>query len=744
MIAISNARGPSRPDYCNARAPVARKTVDNEPVGPGISPSGSQPAPAEPRSASTGRIEVFVQDDMERDWNRLVFAVLAAVLCVLGLLAASSAALATPAPPGAGTMQLRMADGPLVEAPWLDTQMQVDISGMVARVTVRQQFQNAHDAWVEGVYIFPLPENAAVDRMRLRVGDRLIEGEIQPREQAQRTYEQARENGQRASLVEQERSNVFTTSVANIGPFEAIDVEIEYQQILTYDDSLGFELRLPMTATPKFVGADAQGATLRNAAMMAVNAQNANVRVPDAPRITHAVLHSAQDYRAMASVQIALDAGFALSRLESAHHQLRVQRAGTRMQIALADEKVAMDRDFVLRWAPERAGTPDAAVFTEQLDGYTYVMMMLMPPAQEVKTPAPPREMIFVIDTSGSMQGESIKQAREAVQLAIGRLTPRDRFNVIEFNSDADALYHLPVPLDGTTREQGVSFVQALQADGGTNMQPALELALYGAAPAGYLRQVVFVTDGAVGDGDHLFSLLQQQLGDARLFTVGIGSAPNGRFMRKAAQFGRGTFTYIGDMKEVAVQMDDLFAKLESPALTDIALEWPSDAQMWPARVPDLYAGEPVVVTARLAQGSGPVRVTGLRAGAGYEATLDLTRSESHPGVAALWARRKIEAVMDAGLGGRDLEQVRREVIDIALRHQLVSRHTSLVAVDRTPVRLQNAVLKTAAVPSLLPAGSQTAAFPATATEMPVKLFAAVLFALCGVQLRRLSVRALA
>ncbi|MCQ3923437.1 MAG: marine proteobacterial sortase target protein [Rhodocyclaceae bacterium] len=461
-----------------------------------------------------------------------------------------------------GTLLLK-SEGATLAVPAVATEAEIRVSGIVARAVVRQTYRNPYDTWFEGLYVFPLPENAAVDHLRMKVGDRIIEGDIQERQAARAQYEQAKSSGRRAALVEQERPNIFTTSVANIPPRGEIVVEIEYQQTLRYDSG-SFSLRFPMVVGPRYIpGAPAEGQGAGTGW-----AQNTD-QVPDAARITPPVLDPAKHAPTNpVRLKVVLDAGVPLARVDSPYHAIvqRETEGGGRV-IELAEGSVPANQDFELTWTPAASHAPQAALFTEQLGDKRYALLMVMPPAKEVAAARLPREVVFVIDTSGSMSGSSIAQAREALELAIARLSERDSFNVIEFNSYAKALYDDARPATAANRDNAVRWVRRLQAQGGTEMALALNLALNGRENPGRVRQVIFLTDGAVGNEDGLFKLIKDKLGDSRLFTVGIGSAPNSHFMGKAAQTGRGTFTYIGRIEEVKEKMGQLFAKIESPVL---------------------------------------------------------------------------------------------------------------------------------------------------------------------------------
>jgi Ca-activated chloride channel family protein len=639
-----------------------------------------------------------------------LLAILFVTLC-MGLAAAVEAraeepellAPIDPSEPGQGTLLFHSngAAEPCA-APLLHTDVEIKVSGLVARARVTQSFRNPFDEWFEGVYVFPLPENAAVDRLMMRIGERVVQGEIRERTAAKRDYRAARDSGRRAALLEQERPNVFTSSVANIGPLEVVVVEIEYQQTLRYDAGT-FSLRFPMTVGVRYI----PGAPL--AARSGNGWSPDTVSVADASRITPPVFHPSTGRINPVSIRVELDAGVPLARIDSPHHRVKLGKDGPRKDLVeLDDGATPANRDFELAWTPTAQSAPRAAWFAEKRGDKTYGLLMILPPADAGRSSKRiPRESIYVIDTSGSMSGTSIEQAKEALEFAIDGLAPEDRFNIIEFNSYAKALFRDARPATRENRAEARGWVKGLRAEGGTEMALALNLALNGSESGERVRQVVFLTDGQVGNEEELFRLIRAKLGDTRLFTVGIGSAPNSHFMSKAAGIGRGTFTYIGKVEEVREKMGTLFAKLESPVLKGVKIDWPQGASVeaWPARIPDLYAGEPVVVTAALDSAEGHAIVTGMRGGLPWVETLALGAPAEGSGLGTLWARDKIASLMDASREGASPEETKARVIELALFHQLVTQYTSLVAVDHTPVRPAGADLKTAAMPTNLPEG---------------------------------------
>ena len=560
--------------------------------------------------------------------------------------AAAATGATAAADAGTGALYLKDASGARTATPLLFTDVAMDVSGIIARVKVAQRFVNPTSEWREGVYVFPLPEKAAVDHLRMQVGERVIEGMIKERGEARRTYETAKSEGRKTSLVEQERPNMFTTSVANIGPGEEVVVTIEYQETLRYDDGT-FRLRFPLAITPRYI----PGTPVESAGG-GLGWSPATQQVLDADRITPPVADRHEGYVNPVKIAIDLRAGFPLAQLASTYHRVDVEEApGHRYRLTLADGPIPAARDFELAWTPDVGAAPGAALFTETKGGKTYALLMALPPSS-ASTPAArePREITYIVDTSGSMEGVSIVQARDALLMALDRLQPGDRFNVIEFNSVAVALFPAPVPLDTATLARAKQFVSGLRARGGTEMLPALALALAGPREAAMIRQVVFLTDGAVGNEDAILRLVHDEIGDRRLFTVGIGPAPNAFFMTKAAQFGRGTYTFIGDVREVKEKMTALFRKLENPALTDIAVDWPAGADAWPRVLPDLYAGEPVVVTAQFNAnaGGGNIAVSGRRGGALWGSLLPVADDGERAG-----RRRAVGAREDRRADGR-------------------------------------------------------------------------------------------
>jgi Ca-activated chloride channel family protein len=671
-------------------------------------------------------------------WTGVLLALVAALLLYATLKAQAAGAAEFPRDVGAPTLLFHAAGGGYAVAAPLETDLRISVAGVVARVRVGQRFRNTGTSSIEAVYALPLADDAAVDRLLMQVGERVIEGEIQERQRAERIYGDARAAGQRASLVRQRSANLFTAAVANIAPGETIDITIEYLQTARYDAG-EFSLRVPLTLTPRYGAPDTPegvsglaSAVLPDSAgrgsTMAAGARN----MPPHEAHVHAVLApglplewiGSRSHELTATRERSADWAAARGADEIRHgaaaNGVLVQPPPAELHVLdTRAPRVPMDRDLVIAWRPQAGVAPAVAALTETVGATTYALLMILPPALSHAARLQPREQIYVIDTSGSMGGESIVQARAALKDALGRLTSADRFNVIQFDSTTSSLYRQPVPYSPATYAQALAYVEGLTADGGTEIGAAVHAALAQPTTPGYLRQVIFITDGAVSSETALFAAIEQRLGDARLFTIGIGSAPNSYFMRKAAQFGRGTYTHIGDSADVSEKMTALFAKLERVALSNVVMDWPEAVELYPPAIPDVYAGEPLVVAASFpAAPDRPLLTTafGQAAGAPWRQPVAGIPSEL-PGIATLWARRKIEHLIDSRVAGADEALIRELVVATALEHRLVSPYTSLVAVDHAPVRSAATALERRDIENAAPAGAQWAlALPQTAT----------------------------
>lgn len=601
--------------------------------------------------------------------------------------------------------------GRVVRAPSLAADVIMTVSGPIVRTQVTQRFENTSDAWVEGIYTYPLPKGSAIDALKMQIGDRVIEGEIQEKAQAKRTFERARDSGKRASLIIQRRPNIFSTRLANIGPGEVIKITIEYQDLIEPRDNV-FQLRFPMVVRPRYN----PGEPLDDRQARLGWGFDTD-EVPDGSKITQPLIDGAGLNHNPVSLKINLNPGFNMEELASPSHEITIVEQDRSALITLANGDVPVDQDFILRWKPKSNTAPQIGMFSEKTDAGDHKLLMLIPPTTLRAVEAAPRELVIVLDRSGSMGGQAIRQAKAAVRRAIMRLQGGDTFNIIAFDSTSQPLFSASQPVSERSIDAALDFVANIEAGGGTEMSSALGHALAGnnveGAEQPALKQIIFVTDGAVGNEVALMTQIKTGLGSARLFMVGIGSAPNNYFMSEAAHFGRGTFINIAMQDDVLNAMARLFAKIERPQLTNIKIGGLESADMVPSVIPDLYDGEPIIIAfktkSRIPSG---LKVTGERDGKPWSMSVPRAQNGSAQGVANLWARRKIQMVNRSYIGQRGddtFDKRRADVLALALDYHLVSEFTSLVAVEQEAARDPANPLYKREVAANLPAGMDPA-----------------------------------
>jgi Ca-activated chloride channel family protein len=664
--------------------------------------------PVNKTAAATARPNV---DEIYRSavFRLIVFVLMACAILLTGLASAhADSRTVRPGDARSGTLLFKaVEENRYVEAPLVGADVDITVSGPTARARITQHFYNPTDGWVEGVYVYPLPENSAVDTLKMVIGGRVIVGEIKERREAKRIYEQAKADGKKTALVEQERPNIFTNSVANIGPGETIVVQLEYQQTIPQSGN-EFSLRVPLVVAPRYnpkplvqtvdFGRDGDGWG------------RVSDPVPDRDRITPPVLDPRENPPVNpVTLKVRLEAGFPLGEVTSHHHAIKMDAVSDDTRIVTIDGAVPADRDFELTWSPNSGTMPAAGLFHEQLSGADYLLAFLTPPSLEQPQTTKPREIIFVIDNSGSMGGQSIVQAKASLKYALKQLSPADRFNVVRFDNTLELLFPSAVPADMEHIGQAQTFVARLQAEGGTEMVPAMQAALVdqNAADRDTLRQVVFLTDGAIGNENQLFDTIAAGLGRSRIFMVGIGSAPNSYLMNRAAELGRGSVLHIGSAEQVEDRMRALFNKLAKPAVTDLSVKFSeSGVDVTPKVLPDLYAGETLQIAAKLSTFGGTAEISGSIGDQPWIVTLPLKGAAEAKGISKLWARAKIaDAEVALALGKISKTSADQRILSLALEHSLVSRLTSLVAVDKTPSRPEGAQLSRADLPLNLPAG---------------------------------------
>ncbi len=633
----------------------------------------------------------------------------AAIALALALLAAGPARAETAddaAAPGTGTLRALSPEGTaLGDCPLEHTAVEIEVSGFVARSRVTHRFGNPFPDRIEAVYTFPLPEDAAVRDMEMRVGERLVRADIRRREDAREEYETARSAGETASLLDQERPNVFTTSVANIRPGVPVVVTLEYVETLRYEDG-AYELAFPMTVGPRFVPGLPTG---REGTGFSADTD----RVPDGSRVTPPVAPTGRAGHDV-SLTVHLDAGVPMGDPTSPSHDIVATRLGPgRARVRLATDDRIPNRDFVLRWgvSPERVAT---AVLTHRPDEGRegYLTLMLQPNASPPVDEITPKEIVFVLDTSGSMYGEPLELSRRLMRRMLASLHPRDSFAILRYSDSASALSPTPLENGPANVAAALAHLESLEGEGGTDALGGVRAAFAYPHEAGRLRVVVFMTDGYIGNEREILGEIQTRIGEARLFSFGVGSSVNRYLLEEMAIEGRGHASIVTEGHDPDEAVDGFYRRLQSPYLTDVSVDWGGlavvDAQ--PERLPDLFAGQPLQVHARYgAPGSGRVTLRGRLGGRPFEQALAVTlppREEGNRAIASIWAKGRL-AELSRRMHLGETEPLVEEATRVALDHRLMSQYTSFVAVEHRVVEERDGggPPRTVVVPVELPAG---------------------------------------
>jgi len=634
---------------------------------------------------------------------------------LLGLLPqrtnpAFAAVTADEAPPSSASGELiaRRPDGtPIGACPLKHTDVAAEVSGFVARVVVTQTFANPFPDPVEAIYTFPLSDRAAVDDMTMRTGDRVIRGEIQRREDARRTYEAARAAGQLASLLDQERPNIFTQSLANLMPGAEVQVRITYVEPLKFADGT-FEFSFPTVVGPRFVPGNPTGHAGTGSAPD-------TDRVPDASRITPPITPEGTRAGHDLSINVDLDAGVALGAVVSPLHPIKVDRpAPTRARIALVNQREIPNRDFVVRYTVATDDLQSTALTHRGADGDGYLTLVLLPPQRTTADSAAPKELVFVIDRSGSQAGAPLDKAKETMRWIIDHLNPRDTFQIVDFGSSANVLFAQPERATPGARKRAREHIDGLQANGGTMMAEAIQRVTALPADEHRLRIVTFMTDGYVGNDLEVLDLVQKSRGTSRWFPFGTGNSVNRYLIEGMARLGGGEpeFVLLADSGEAVARK--FYARIAAPVLTDVrvAFEGLDVIAVEPQALADVWDQRPLVIHARYrTAGSGTVVLRGFRQGRPYEQRLAVTlpeREEAHAAIASLWARARVESIMNEDLAavqqGTVPAERRERIVTIALAHRLLTQFTSFVAVEQRIVN-EGGKQRTVTVPVEMPDG---------------------------------------
>jgi Ca-activated chloride channel homolog len=587
-----------------------------------------------------------------------------------------------------GALQVMGSDGlPRAECPLKHTDVKAEVSGQLARVTVTQEFHNPFRDKIEAVYVFPLPQSAAVDDMTMIVGDRTVKGKIKRREEAQAIYEAARDAGQTAGLLDQERPNIFTQSVANIVPGAEVKITISYVEFLRYEEGT-YEFVFPMVVAPRYIPG-------RPVGKQGGGWAHDTSKVPDASRITPRVAPKGMRAGHDISLEVKLDAGVPIDGLKSTRHEVDVARTDDhRAVVRLKDQATIPNKDFILKFDVAGKKISDAVMTHRGAQG-GFFTLILQPPERVTAADVTPKELVFVLDTSGSMQGFPIEKAKETMKLALDNLYPEDTFNLITFAGDTHVLFPQPVPATRENLQRAQSFLASRQGSGGTEMMSAIRAALATSDEQDHVRIVCFMTDGEVGNDMEIISEIQKHP-NARVFAFGIGSSVTRFLLDKMVEHGRGEVEYVTLEDGGSAAARRFHERVRNPLLTDIEIDWAGlpVADVYPKRLPDLFSAKPLILTGRYTSSArGVIRLRGNLAGQNFvkEIPVELPESQTeHDSLATLWARTRIDDLMShdyAGIQNDDPQPDMREAItQLGLEYRLMTQFTSFVAVEEMTV----------------------------------------------------------
>jgi Ca-activated chloride channel family protein len=598
---------------------------------------------------------------------------LGSVLIALGVMGAVKKPVARSAEAVAGALTAVTRDGEARGAcPLKRTDVRVDVAGPVARVVAAQEYENPFDEAIEAVYTFPLGANSAVDDMTMAIGERVVKGVVKERGEARRIFEEARRLGQLAGLLDQERPNIFTQAVTNIPPGARVRIEIRYVEPLSYESGR-YAFKFPMVVGPRYIP---------------------KAGVADADRISPPVTPKGTRAGHDISIAMRIDAGVALESVASGSHEIDVSRASAHaVELKLRNAAEIPNRDFEVNWDVAGRKIGDALLTHRDARG-GFFTFLLTPPGRVLESESTPKEIVFVLDTSGSMDGFPIEKSKEVIKLAMDGLRERDTFNLITFAGDTHVLFPQPAPATPENVGRAQRFLLSRRGSGGTEMMKAVRAALAPSASREHVRVVCFLTDGYVGDDAGIIAEVKRHP-EARVFSFGIGDAVNHFLLDKMAEESRGEVEYVSTRDDGSAAARRFHERVRTPVLTDVEIDWGGLAvsDVYPQRLPDLFSAKPVVVKGRYTgTGEGVIRLKGRQAGRAFvrEIRVKLGSEAGNEALASLWARAKVDALMSrdwAGVHrGTAPEELKAEIVKLGVAYRLMTPYTSFVAVEERVV----------------------------------------------------------
>jgi Ca-activated chloride channel family protein len=587
----------------------------------------------------------------------------------------------------------------IIAFPLQHTDVKVKVAEMMAVYTVTQTFSNPFDQPIDAVYVFPLGDESAVSGFSMTIGERTVIGEIQRREQARQTYENARSSGHTAALVEQEKANVFAQRIANIAPHETIKVRFDYTELLDYADGQ-YEIVFPLVVGPRYLPETAVG---RRPVGSHAAGRSGRPGVTSVPYLA--------DNRDASKVSFTaeIDAGVPIHGVDSPSHDIEsVDVSPTRMNVTLHGKDEIPNRDLIVKY---RVAGPQTMVglMSHRTDNDGAFVLVVQPKAEYKTGDIAPREVMLVIDRSGSMEGVPLEQAKAVASGILDTLTYRDTFNILTFADTVETMSTSPVGGDAAGVRRGHEFLASFASGGGTEMQQGLVQSLADEPGSDRIRIVYLLSDGFVGNDDVVLGAARGALAHNRIYPVGMGSSVNRALLNQLADVGRGFPSYLTPSEKAATLVPTLVRRSAYPYLTNVTIDWNGldVSAITPSKIADVYAGLPLIVSGRYGKpGAARITIRGFAAGREVSIPLDVTLAArlDNPPVASLWARRRIQALMIANPEGLSIPAA-NEIAEIGMRYHMVTEETSFVAVDRTRVVQPGGATKLVEQPAAIPEG---------------------------------------
>ena len=597
-------------------------------------------------------------------------------------------------------LYVRSPHGEKLVFPLKHTEVRAKIAGNLSRVEVSQKFENPFTKPLSAVYIFPLPAEAAVDEMEIKIGDKTIKGSIKKREEAQRIYEKAKQEGRTAGLLEQERDNIFTQSLANIKPGEEIDVTIRYTDSLKFLAG-DYEFVFPMVVGPRYIPGTPLDETAASGSAPAPMTVNSDTDiVPDAARLNAPILPPGRRSGHDIGVTLEIEAGIPIRNVNSPSHQLQIeyfdspqtylaseQKNGLKVRIQLANQDTIPNKDLIVRY--QIAGVETQSTVLTQADDRGGHFAVYLIPAIEYKTDEiVPKDVVFLVDTSGSQFGAPLQQCQALLRQFINGLNPADTFSILDFSDQVRQLSQQPLPNTAENRQKAIEYINKLRAAGGTEMLGGIRAAIDFPAPSGRLRTVVFLSDGYIGNENEVLAEVQEHLKSGnRLYSFGAGSSVNRFLLDRIAQIGRGISRIVRHDEPVNEFVEKFFRQINNPVLVNLEITWQGEGEnpvIYPSVAPDLFAEQPLVLFGKKGDRQpGTLQIKGVSAGGHqYVQTYQMNFTDpGNPAVAQLWGRHRIKDLMNQMVQYETKVGV-ETVTETALAYQLLSQYTAFVAVS--------------------------------------------------------------